>query len=264
MKQESLKHGYDVTSMPFDFARSYWQPEVHSELAEQHWSVTDVRAQIDLPAWQGYLADLPRDPYVNQRWKRMDWLMLNDRDEVEVMGDCPMAQGGMFNDADSMADVLRYYPNLEKSFVERSDVKAFVKAWAKLWGIGAREPILMQITGMRGSEPLDPLQGQGIHSDGCKYLSIMVLSRDNVSGANSLLFADKAGTQPLTKQVLTPGDVLHIRDDKLFHGADGMTQDDRDKPYERFIIIINSRFVDAFQNKMLRRHFPDAVLNEGH
>lgn len=261
MKQESLKHGYDLTGMSLDIAHHYWAPEVYADLARRHWSVTDIRSRIDLPAWQDYLDDLPRDPYVEKRWKRMSWLMLDESDDVTVMGECPMAQGGQFNDAESMADVLRYYPGLDSAFAERNDVKSFVKAWAKLWGIGPREPILMQITGMRGDKPLDPLQGQGIHADGCKHLSILVISRENVSGANSLLFADKAGTQPLTEQVLSPGEVLHIRDDQLFHGADGMTQADPERPYQRFIVIINSRFVDPFQNRMLRRHFPHAVLN---
>ncbi|WP_106475635.1 2OG-Fe dioxygenase family protein [Phytohalomonas tamaricis] len=242
--------------------RQYWAPHVHNDLAHQDWSVTDIRAQIDLEAWQRYLIDIPRDPYVNQRWKRMAWLHMTDEGDIAVMGECPMAQGGKFNDAESMADKLRYYPELEQSFMARSDVKAFVKAWTELWGIGPNEPILMQITGVKGTEKLDPLQGQGIHADGCQCLSILVLSRENVRGADSYLYADKAGEQLLTRQVLEPGNILHLYDDRLFHGADSLEQEDPTAPYERFIIIINSRFVDSFQNRMLRRHFPHAVLND--
>ncbi|GHC30053.1 2OG-Fe dioxygenase family protein [Aidingimonas halophila] len=262
MKHESLKHGYDLSGLIRERDASYWEPHVSAELASQGWSLTDIKAHVDLEAWRTFARDLPRDPYVNRRWKRMSWLNLTDNDNVEVMGECPMAQGGMFNDAESMADKLRYYPGLTDAFVSRSDVKAFVRAWAKLWGIGPREPILMQITGVRGKGKLDPLQGQGIHADGCKYLSILVLNRDNVSGGNSHLYADKAGTLPLMSRVLAPGEILHIRDDQLFHSADGLAQQDTSTPYERFIIIINSRFVDGFQNRMLRRHFPDAVLND--
>ncbi|WP_280564114.1 hypothetical protein [Chromohalobacter sp. 48-RD10] len=54
---------------------------------------------------------------------------------------------------------------------------------------------------------------------------------------------------------------LHC-DDRLFHSVDGIHQEDTGAPFESFIIIINSRFVDAFQNQILRRHFPEAVLNE--
>ncbi|WP_148255080.1 2OG-Fe dioxygenase family protein [Aidingimonas lacisalsi] len=262
MKYESLKHGYGLSGLIREREIGYWESHVPAELASQGWSLTDIKPHVDLEEWRGHLKDLPRDPYVNRRWKRMSWLNLTDTDDVEVMGECPMAQGGMFNDADSMADKLRYYPGLTEEFTSRSDVKAFVRAWAKLWGIGPREPILMQITGVRGKGKLDPLQGQGIHADGCKSLSILVVNRDNVSGACNHLYADKAGRQPLMDRVLAPGEVLHIRDDQLFHSADGITQENPDAPYERFIIIINSRFVDGFQNRMLRRHFPDAVLNE--
>ena len=108
---------------------------------------------------------------------------------------------------------------------------------------------------------IDPLQGQGIHADGCKFLSILVINRDNVDGATNRLYADKTGQQPLLEHVTEPGQILHLHDDRLFHSVDAMTQRDPSRPFERFIIIINSRFVDGFQNRMLRRHFPDAVLH---
>ncbi len=262
MKLDTLKHGYDQTSMPVNPLAEYWKPDVISELEQRDWSLTDIRQRVDLEAWQTFLADLPRDPYVNRRWKRMSWLCLDDHGSVEVMGECPMAQGGAFNDAASMADRLRYYEPLTDAFLSRPDVRAFVRAWAQLWGIVPHEPILMQITGVRGEGQVDPLQGQGIHADGCKALSILVMNRENVTGAENHLYADKAGTRPLTDVTMDPGDILHIRDDRLFHSVDGISQLDPGAPFERFIIIINSRFVDEFQNRMLRRHFPEAVLNE--
>ena len=239
----------------------YWNSSVHLELEQSQWSLADINRHIDLAAWLPFLSNLPRDPYVNTRWKSMSWLQLLEEGNVEVMGDCPMAQGGMFNDADSMADKLRYYSSLEPAFIARQDVQAFVREWAALWGIGPREPILFQITGVRGKGKLDPLQGQGIHADGCKYLSILVINRENVSGATSRLYQDKAGKKELAELVLEPGQILHIRDDKLFHSVDNVAQMNDELPFERFIIIINSCFVDGFQNRMLRRHFPSAVLN---
>lgn len=89
---------------------------------------------------------------------------------------------GAYNDTDSMANKLRCYPALDKNFLAREDVQEFVKAWAKLWHIDSNEPILMQITGVKGEQSLDPLQGQGIHQDGSQFLSIVVLNRDNVTG----------------------------------------------------------------------------------
>ena len=251
-----------LTNSMINIHSHYWNPDVHFELDQAQWSRTDINHKIDISAWQPFLSNLPRDPYVNTRWKRMSWIHLLEAGHVEVMGDCPMAQGGMFNDADSMADKLRYYSGLEPAFVARDDVQAFVRAWAQLWGIGPKEPILFQITGVKGKGELDPLQGQGIHADGCKYLSILVINRENVSGATNRLYADKFGKKELAELTLEPGQILHIRDDKLFHSADNITQTNDEAPFERFIIIINSCFVDGFQNRMLRRNFPDAVLND--
>ncbi|TKD64431.1 hypothetical protein FBG13_04120 [Cobetia marina] len=267
LDQSALNDRYPATSSE-DSALSlpriseYWPTSVHEELARQHWSKATITPHIDLNAWQGFLDNLPRDPYVNTRWKRMSWLHLNDQMEVETLGECPMAQGGRFNDAASMADRLRYYDPLEAAFTERDDVRAFVKAWADMWGIGPREPILMQITGVRGDGTIDPLQGQGIHADGCKYLSILVLNRENVSGAINTLYRDKAGSELLATTELAPGEVLHIHDDQLFHSVSSITQDNAGQHFERFIIIINCSFIDEFQNRMLRRHFPGAVLND--
>ncbi|MBB3188845.1 2OG-Fe dioxygenase family protein [Halomonas cerina] len=262
MKLDTLKHGFDRTTMPAGPLVDYWSPAVIDTLSRQDWALTDVRDRLDLAAWQAATTDLPRDPYVNRRWKRMSWLALDERGEMQAMGHCPMAQGGAFNEAESMADRLRYYAPLTDAFLARPDVKAFVKAWARLWELQANEPILMQITGVRGEGRVDPLQGQGIHADGCKALSIMVVTRENVAGADNHLYADKAGTRRLTDAILAPGDILHLRDDRLFHSVDGIAQQDPGAPFERFIVIINSRFVDDFQNRILRRHFPDAVLNE--
>lgn len=262
MKLDTLKHRHPQTSTLVDPLYGYWSLHVKRDLMKQDWSLTDIRRRVDMATWQTFLADLPRDPYVDQRWKRMSWLCLDDLGDVLEMGECPMAQGGAFNDAESMADRLRYYEPLTAEFLSRPDVTAFVRAWAHLWGIGPREPILMQITGVRGEGQVDPLQGQGIHADGCKALSILVMNRENVTGAENHLYADKAGTRPLTDVTLAPGDILHLRDDRLFHSVDGIRQLEPSSPFERFIIIINSRFVDPFQNRILRRHFPDAVLNE--
>ncbi|XKE43957.1 2OG-Fe dioxygenase family protein [Halomonas organivorans] len=262
MKLDTLKYGFDHTTMPADPLAGYWMPEVHDALAHGDWALTEVSSRVNLGAWQAYTSDLPRDPYVNRRWKRMSWLALDETGGVKDLGHCPMAQGGTFNDAESMADRLRYYEPLSPAFLERADVLAFVRAWARLWGFQPNEPILMQITGARGEGHIDPLQGQGIHADGCKALSILVLSRRNVLGADSHLYEDKAGSRPLVDTTLMPGDILHLRDDRLFHSVDPLTQLDPGLPFERFVIIINGRFVDDFQNRILRRHFPQAVLNK--
>lgn len=85
-----------------------------------------------------------------------------------------------------------------------------------------------------------------------------------MAGAENHLYADKAGTNSLVDITLNPGDILHLSDDRLFHSVDGIEQLDSEAPFERFIIIINSRFVDDFQNRMLRRYFPEAILNESY
>ena len=241
----------------------YWGYQTQQDIAQGDWSQTDITNHINLPEWQTYLEDLPRDTYVDARWKRMSWLYLDEAGEVNTLDNCPMAQGGQYNDADTMADILRYYPALEPSFLQREDVQTFVKAWAELWGINPKEPILMQINGVKGDQALDPLQGQGIHQDGSQFLSILVLSRENVTGGFNTLYQDKAGQHQITHTTLAPGEVMHIRDNQVFHSVSSVQPLNNNQPFERFIIIINCRFNDPFQNKILRQYFPDVILNQG-
>ena len=246
---------------PFKGSIPYWEPSVTHDLAQSSWSKTNIEEHIDLAEWQSYLSNLPKDPYVDTRWKRMSWLYLDDSNKLQVLHECPMAQGGQYNDAATMADKLRYYPPLQEEFLQRKDVQEFVKNWASLWDIGPQEPILMQINGIRGQQALDPLQGQGIHQDGSQFLSILVLNRNNVVGGSNALYKDKAGEHTITEVTLEPGEILHVRDNEVFHNVSEIHPINNDTPFERFIIIINSRFNDKFQNKILQEHYPEAVLN---
>jgi len=90
-----------------------------------------------------------------------------------------------------------------------------------------------------------------------------VLNRKNVTGGKNTLSLDKQGKYPITEAILAPGDIIHIRDNKIYHNVSSIEPLNKSLPFERFIIIINSRFNDPFQNKVLREHFPDAILNEG-
>lgn len=239
---------------------SYWSDDVSPSLTSNCWSKTSVSSHINMDDWLPYLKRLPRDPYVATRWKRMSWLYLDHQFNLRVLNGCPMAQGGSYNDAKTMADICRHYPPLEPHFLSRADVQQFVRAWAELWEIGPNEPILMQINGVKGFGPIDPLQGQGIHKDGSKYLSILVINRNNVKGAVNQLYTDKKGLNKILETELEPGEILHIRDNEIYHNVTGIEPKFPDKPWERFVIIINSAFDDKFQNRVLRQHFPEAVL----
>jgi len=262
MSHTQVNYHTPYTTLPTLTPAPYWNKHVTEEIYKGCWSKTNIASHINLAQWQTYLQNLPQDTYVDTRWKRMSWLYIDDTGEINTLPNCPMAQGGNYNNAETMANRLRYYPALEHSFLQREDVKDFVKAWAELWGINNNEPILMQINGIRGKQLLDPLQGQGIHQDGSQFLSILVLNRKNVIGGTNTLSFDKQGKYPITEVTLAPGEIIHIRDNEIYHHVSSIEPLNNSLPFERFIIIINSRFNDPFQNKVLRKHFPGAKLTE--
>ena len=257
-------HFFNQTkSLPatFNGYYSYWEPSVYQQLIKNSWAVSDLNNAIDIKAWASFLPNLPRDPYVACRWKRMSWIYFDENDHMKMLKDCPMAQGAQYNDAQTMANRLRYYPSLETTFLQREDVKSFVRAWRNLWDISANMPILLQINGIRGKGIIDPLQGQGVHQDGSKYLSVLVINRDNVQGAKSYIYDKKTSTSPLAEVILNPGEILHLKDDEIFHDVSEIQPSNPDMDFERFIIIINSCFNDEFQNQVLKDYFPDVVIS---
>ena len=262
MRSTNINYIHPIIKQPVLRKAPYWESHVKQDITEGSWSKTNIEEHINLAEWQAYLKNLPKDPYVSTRWKRMSWLYIDDSGYINTLDGCPMAQGGQYNDAVTMADKLRYYPPLDKDFLQREDVLEFIKEWAALWKIDPKEPILMQINGVKGNGILDPLQGQGIHQDGSHFLSILVLNRENVIGGTNALYCDKAGNHPITEATLAPGEVIHIRDEKIFHNITQVQPRNNKAPFERFVIIINSRFNDSFQNRILRHHFPEAVLHK--
>lgn len=227
------------------------------------WNLLDLRRWLDVSEWRPFLRTIPRDPYVEQRWKRMSWLTLTPTGEVTALGPCPMAQGRDFNDTDTMGDVVRHYAPLEDAFLERADVQRFVQTWAAQHGIGPGEPIMLQLNGVRGAEAVDPLQGQAIHSDGYEALGMMVIHRDNVRGGVSRLFADPDGQRQLTERCLMPGELLCVPDLELFHTVTPIEPEDPTRPVERFLAIICARPMDPLQLSTLRAHFPTAEVRAG-
>lgn len=153
----------------------YWDIETINDIKKNNWAVENLNKKINLVEWAKYLDNLPKDHYVKERWKRMSWLYL-ENNRVSLLKDCPMAQGMNYNDAETMAEKLRNYAEIENDFFAREDVNEFILSWADLWGIKEKEPILIQINDVKGSQMIDPLQGQGIHKDGSHFLSVLVLN----------------------------------------------------------------------------------------
>lgn len=234
----------------------YWPHLTREKLNKNHWVVANIAHHLALSQWQTYLKNIPRDPYVESRWKQMLWLYSDKEHNIQTLPDCPMAQGGQFNDANTMADKLRFYPAIEAEFIQRPDVQAFIKHWMQLWDIAPFEPVLFQINGIKGTHACDPLQGQGIHQDGSQCLSVLVVSRQNVSGGENTLFHDKSGKQLIKKTTLNEGEILHLHDHKLYHNISTLLPTQRDNYYQRFVIIINSRFNDPFQKSVLKEYAP--------
>jgi len=81
--------------------------------------------------------------------------------------------------------------------------------------------------------------GQGIHTDGSDSGLLMVLSRENVVGADSGIYKDLAGQDQIMKETLQPGEVYVWRDNEIFHSVGDMFLEDDAKGYgERSVLVV--------------------------
>ena len=104
---------------------------------------------------------------------------------------------------------------------------------------GALLLIQIQTTVPTDNTPRD-VTGQGIHTDGTDSAAMLIISRKNVNGAVSGIYADLDGKQPLMKKQLEPGATIFWRDNSIFHDVSDICLKDASKPGERTVMIIHT------------------------
>ena len=83
--------------------------------------------------------------------------------------------------------------------------------------------------------------GQGIHTDGLCHAMLLCLERTNVLGAENSFFEDLSGERRLGKPtVLEEGDLVHFRDDKIYHYVSPAQRADSSAPMRRSMMLIHS------------------------
>jgi len=86
---------------------------------------------------------------------------------------------------------------------------------------------------------VNDVTGQGIHTDGSDSGLLMVLSRENVVGADSGIYMDLSGQDQIMKEVLQPGQVYVWRDNEIFHSVGDMFIEDDAKGFgERSVLVV--------------------------
>lgn len=207
--------------------------------------------------WLPFFSDAKLDPFVELPvYKRSSYLTVKPDGGVEALPPAPITQSSDYNRT-SQADKKRNYDDVQMELVNEPSFQEYVQQFAKVHELGPNEPILTvniqtRIEPFSTIQNADPLTGQGIHRDGMAAVSVLCVSRENCSGAESVLYADRAGKRHLTTLTLDPGQAVHFRDLEMFHDVTPIQAVDPSKPMHRSVLVLLARFQEeGWHNNMV-------------
>jgi hypothetical protein len=222
--------------------RSLREPEPPEEFARwpfdgNHFAVVDLGTTIQLDAIAEGFSRVPRD------------LSVADGSRIKDLYRCKIVAGRVTRTTHAPlhhpANAVSYQGIATRKYSEtpaadQSNLARVVQAFAELWSIPEGTEFLVQRQGVRCT----PTDGQastvqergGWHSDGCKKLGMLLVSRVNCEGGVSKV-RDRAGFR-LFSRLLAPGELLLVDDATLEHNATPIRCVDPESPGFRGIIIL--------------------------
>ncbi|MEE9351203.1 MAG: 2OG-Fe dioxygenase family protein, partial [Thiotrichaceae bacterium] len=78
---------------------------------------------------------------------------------------------------------------------------------------------------------------EGIHQDGADYVFIMLLDRENVSGASNTIH-NKSGGVIYEATLKQSGEAILIDDKRHWHGVSKVLQDDKNLESHRDVLVL--------------------------
>jgi hypothetical protein len=173
-----------------------------------------------LPGLRPWFADLPIDPYIQGHFRRRRFSRFIGRPgQLKHLPHHSFEQSRSVNYL--LGGVKREYQELDRGLYDSEAFRVLIQAYIDHLGIdplvtemGVHQIRILCTPDMEG----DPAP-EGIHQDGFDYVGIYCIDRDNVTGANTHLYRDKA-QPPIFSRELQPGEAVYVNDREVFHYTD--------------------------------------------
>lgn len=135
----------------------------------------------------------------------------------------------------------RSYKTIPDEIIQDDSMQTFICDFARAACLPDIAVMLIQIqTTVPTDATLRDVTGQGIHSDGANSAAMLIISRKNVKGAVSGVYADLDGRKPLMQQVLDPGAAVYWRDNSIYHDVSDICLTNPSVAGERTVMIIHT------------------------
>jgi hypothetical protein len=171
---------------------------------------------IKLEGFKRFFTDLPVDPYIkgSYRLRRLSRFKISENQLVKL------PHGYLFQSKNYnplVGGIRREYSELDDGLVALDEFKKLVFEFSNYCKLEPGIEIgVHQIRTTCSPDSYGNPAPEGIHRDGCEFVGIFSVDRDNVEGAETQLYVAKK-ENPVFNKVLKPGELLLVNDREFFH-----------------------------------------------
>ncbi len=171
---------------------------------------------IKLEGFKRFFRELPVDPYIKGKYRsrRLSRFLVTD-DRISKLPHGYFLQSKDYNPL--IGDVRREYAEIDDALVALDEFQKLIWEFQQYCKLSSGVEIgVHQIRITCSPNNFGNPAPEGIHRDGCDYVGIFAIDRDNVDGAETHLYTAKK-EKPVFKKVLHPGEVLLVNDRDFLH-----------------------------------------------
>lgn len=172
---------------------------------------------INIEGFKPFFADLPVDPYIegNYRTRRLSRFKIVG-DNVIKLPHGYLYQSKYYNPL--VGGIKREFAELDDSLSKLDELKQLIFAFTyacKLPHDGLEVGVHQIRTSCSPDNYGNPAP-EGIHRDGCNFVGIFAVDRNNIEGGETHLYTSRKD-EPVFSKVLNSGEFLVVNDNQFFH-----------------------------------------------
>lgn len=171
---------------------------------------------IKLESFRRFFAVLPVDPYIkgNYRSRRLSRFNISGCDLIKL----PHGYFSQSKDYNPLlGNIRREYEELDDELIKLEEFKKLIFEFSEYSKLDPGVEIgVHQIRITCSPDNYGNPAPEGIHRDGCNFIGIFSVSRENVQGGETHLYTAKK-QKPIFKKVLNPGELLLVNDREFLH-----------------------------------------------
>ena len=173
-------------------------------------------SSIKLEGFKPFFKNLPVDPYIKggYRLRRLSHFQISGNELIQLPHGC-LFQSRDYNPV--VGDIKREFEEIENSLLVLDEFKKLILEFSNYCKLKPEVSIgVHQIRTICSPDSFGNPAPEGIHRDGCDFVGIFSVDRQNIRGGETHLYLNKK-EKPVFKKVLNPGELLLLNDGDYFH-----------------------------------------------